>query len=159
VKNTKSVKNRRKVKYATLGEILADAERLADGEIEAMGNWSAGQIFHHLGSTLKASVDGFGDARLPAHIAVMGRLMRPIFLRVPPPPGVKAPPSVANVFAVPNEVSIEEGLALLREQTQRAQQPGAMNAKSPLVGSIGPVKWEMFHCRHAELHMSFLRSK
>jgi len=105
MKTTKSVKDRRKVGYRTLGEILDDAERLAGGEIETLGNWSAGQVFHHLGATLRASIDRFGGAKLPLHLGIMGRVLRPVFLRMTPPAGVKAPPTVMKVFAVPEGVS------------------------------------------------------
>jgi hypothetical protein len=46
--NTAKVDGRRKLDYASLEEVLADADRLSSGPVKVLGNWSAGQIFKHL---------------------------------------------------------------------------------------------------------------
>lgn len=148
---------RRRVTYRTLGDVLDDAERLAASGCTAAGNWSAGRVFAHLGETVGLSIDGFRDAKMPLPVAILGRVMRPVMLRMAPPSGIKAPPSVVALFKAPEDVTTEQGLAILREQTARAGESDAMNAVSPVLGKLGPREWVMFHCRHAELHMSFLR--
>ena len=46
--NTKAVTGRREVHYDTFDDALADAERLAAGDVRTLGNWSYGQILKHL---------------------------------------------------------------------------------------------------------------
>jgi hypothetical protein len=43
--NTAKVKDRRKLDYASLEELLVDADRLSSGPVRVLGNWSAGLIF------------------------------------------------------------------------------------------------------------------
>jgi hypothetical protein len=45
---TKSVTGRRQLQFNTIDEILADVERLNQGQIKALGNWSSGQVLKHL---------------------------------------------------------------------------------------------------------------
>ncbi len=52
---TSKVQGRRKVQYTSLRDVLADAERISKGRVEALGNWSAGQIFMHLANSLNDS--------------------------------------------------------------------------------------------------------
>ena len=57
---TKKVRGRRKVRYESLDEFLTDAERHAQGDVRAIGNWSAGQIYEHLARAFDGSIDGVG---------------------------------------------------------------------------------------------------
>ena len=60
---TSKVQNRRKLQYASLQDVLADAEHLTRGGCNTLGNWSAGQIFLHLARSFNDSIDG-SDMRL-----------------------------------------------------------------------------------------------
>jgi Protein of unknown function (DUF1569) len=57
--NTAKVDGRRKLDYASLEEVLADADRLSSRPVKVLGNWSAGQIFRHLALAFNGSIDGF----------------------------------------------------------------------------------------------------
>ena len=46
--NTAKVEGRRKLDYASLGEMLDDADRLGSGPIKVLGNWSAGHGWMHI---------------------------------------------------------------------------------------------------------------
>lgn len=41
--NTAKVEGHRKLDYASLEELLTDADRLSSGPVKMLGNWSAGQ--------------------------------------------------------------------------------------------------------------------
>jgi hypothetical protein len=56
--NTAKVKHRRKLDYASLEDLLVDADRLGSGPVRVLGNWSAGQIFKHLALVNNGSIDG-----------------------------------------------------------------------------------------------------
>ncbi len=62
--DTKKVAQRREVRYGSFDDLLADAERLATGEVHTVGNWTLGQMFQHLAQTVNASIDGT-EMRLP----------------------------------------------------------------------------------------------
>jgi hypothetical protein len=56
---TKHVTGRRTLNYATLDDLLQDAEQLAESHVDMLGNWSLGQVFSHLAITMNKSIDGF----------------------------------------------------------------------------------------------------
>ena len=62
--DTKKVAQRRDVHYDSYDDVLADAERLASGDILTVGNWTLGQIFEHLAQTMNSSIDGT-DMKFP----------------------------------------------------------------------------------------------
>lgn len=151
--NTKKVADRREVKYASLEEMLADAERLASvSNVRTLGNWSHGQIYEHLARALDTSIDG-SDMSFPAPARwLMSLLMKKKFLYREIPAGFKVTGKV-----IPNETSTEQGLASLRKAVAR-QQSESNRAIHPGFGHLTNAEWEAFHLRHAEMHMSFLVS-
>jgi hypothetical protein len=151
--NTAKVKGRRKVSYASLQEVLADAECLNRGNIKCLGNWSAGQTFLHLARAMNVSIDGT-DAKFPLWLRVMARLMKKKLLAGPMPPGFQLPAGAALKF-VPGPTSTEEGLAALREAIAR-QERESSRAASPVFGKITRDEWNQIHLKHSALHMSFL---
>jgi hypothetical protein len=96
--NTAKVQGRRQVRYASLEELLADAERLNAGPVKALGNWSAGQIYRHLATAFNGSIDGF-TMTLPWYVNVVGKLFKKKLLNGQMPPGFKLPPDAAQTLA------------------------------------------------------------
>jgi hypothetical protein len=151
--DTSKVQGRRKVQYATLRDVLADAERISKGPVEALGNWSPGQIFLHLARSLNTSIDG-ADSKPSWLFRLMGRMMKKRVLRGPMPPGFKLPPAAARRL-VPGPTSTDEGLAALRAAIAR-QEREPTRAPSPFLGPLSNEEWTQLHLNHAALHMSFL---
>jgi len=151
--DTKKVKDRRKVAYASLRDVLADAERLSQGQVKALGNWSPGQVFLHLANTLNSSIDGF-DARAPWYFRTVARLMKKKLLAGQMPPGYQLPADAARTL-VPGPTSPEEGLAALRTAIAR-QERESNRAKNPVFGELTRDEWDQLHLKHSALHMSFL---
>jgi hypothetical protein len=57
---------------------------------------------------------------------------------------------------VPDEdVTWEQALSELRETIDKAKRDG-MTHPSPVLGRMSNDDWVSLHCRHAELHFSFL---
>lgn len=151
--NTKKVKGRRQVHYDSLSELLADAERLAQVDVQTLGNWTPGQIYQHLAQSLDGSIDGLGFS-LPAPVRVlMSLFMKRKFLKEAIPAGFKS----TKEF-IPPATSTESGLASLRAAVER-QDREPSRAIHPAFGKIGRDGWNDFHLRHAEMHMSFLISE
>jgi Protein of unknown function (DUF1569) len=73
--DTAKVEGRRKLDYASLDELLLDADRLSSGSVRALGNWSAGQIFRHLSIAFNGSIDGFAMT-FPWHLRLLARVFK-----------------------------------------------------------------------------------
>jgi hypothetical protein len=151
--NTAKVAGRRKLDYASLQEMLADADRLSSCPVKTLGNWSAGQIFRHLAISFHGSIDGF-TMTFPWYFRLMARVFKKKLLSGPMPPGFKLSPEVAESM-VPEATSTEEGLADLHAAASRLERE-PHRARHPLFGNIGKEEWNRIHLKHASLHMSFL---
>ncbi len=148
--NTKKVQGRRKVRYESLDELLADAQRLSKSKVRTLGNWSQGQIYEHVARSLDSSIDGAGFS-LPAPVRwAMTLLMKRKFLKQTLPAGFKT-----SAEFTPAETSVEQGLASLQTAIERQKQESE-RAPHPGFGNIGREGWNDFNLRHSEMHMSFL---
>jgi hypothetical protein len=151
--NTGKVNDRRKITYTSLQDVLADAERLSQGQIKTLGNWSPGQIFVHLARTMNDSIDG-SSMKVPWFIRLLAGRLKKKVLSGPMSAGFKLPADAAR-WLVPGPTSTEEGLAALRASIAR-QQTESKRAPSPAFGSMTREEWDRLHLNHAALHMSFL---
>ena len=152
---TGNVTDRRVLHFNSLDEIAADVEGLANRKLKALGNWSPGQILTHLARTMNGSIDGMGFTVIWP-IRVMGWLFRRGMLSKPMGAGFQLPKRAAAVL-VPGETSWEDGLRQFREAVQR-QKTESTRAPNPVLGSLTREEWEQLHCRHSELHLSFLKT-
>ncbi|MFO1042823.1 MAG: DUF1569 domain-containing protein [Planctomycetaceae bacterium] len=148
--NTRKVQNRRSIRYASLSDLLRDAEKLAASNVRTLGNWSFGQILKHLAMSIDSSIDGTGFMLRAPVRWLMSLLMKKKFLTQPIPAGFKS----VQQF-IPNTTSVEEGLTLLRTAIER-QQREPNRALHPAFGKLSNAEWDAFNLRHSELHMSFV---
>jgi len=153
MKNTKTCP-RRQVEYRSLDEFLADAGRLVDADATTTGNWSLGRILEHLTTVMNKSIDGF-QSKAPLPMRLVARyLLKQRILTKKMAPGFQLPPQAATEI-VPAEIDRHEALAHLRQAIERLRQvPGRV--ESPFLGPLDIEQWNQLHCRHAELHMSFV---
>lgn len=159
--NTRSVADRRAVRYTTLDDLLEDIGAIeradAEGRVRPLGNWSPGQNLQHLARFMASSLDGF-DGELPFFVRVFGRGLRLVLGRrlfqKPPPAGFKLPKGTA--FLPADSIPVPQGAAELREQIGRVQSGAAFIPASPLLGKLTREEWIEMHLRHAELHLSFV---
>jgi hypothetical protein len=153
---TTALKERRTLRYESLDHFLQDAETLAAGKCETVGDWSFGQILTHLGNTLNSSIDGFGFTAPWVARTLVAPFMKTRFLTKAMPSGFKLP-KTATALMPPDGVTTDEALAALRKAISRFadETPGAAH---PFFGKMTRDEWGQLHLRHAELHMSFVRS-
>jgi hypothetical protein len=151
--DTAKINDRRKVEYKSLQDVLADAERVSQGPVNTLGNWSAGQIFKHLATSMNESIDG-SEVKVAWYMRLLARALKTQILRGPMTPGFKLPKQ-AEQRLVPGPTSTEDGLAALRAAIAR-QQTEAKRAASPAFGPMTREEWDKLHLNHAALHMSFL---
>ncbi len=154
--NTAKVKEWRTLHFQSPEDILAEAERLGHcQQLRTLGNWSAGQIFQHLANTMNHSIDGFSAPILPAILRPVARLfLKRRFITKPMAPGFKLPAGAQKELG-PVAVSDQEGLESLRSAIRRLQTE-SQRAGHPAFGSMTREEWDQIHCRHSEMHMSFL---
>src|SRR5580658_10196199 len=95
--NTAKVIGRRQLKFNTLDDILADVERLAQGNVRALGNWSPGQNLEHLAIVINGSLDGI-DVRASIFMRLVARMFRKRMLKMRMPAGFQLPRSAAALL-------------------------------------------------------------
>jgi len=132
-------------------DIQRDAESFAAGPATTLGQWTPAQNIDHVRQLIRVSLDG-SDIRLPLPLRATARLLKGYLLRAPFRPGIRTVPA----FEPPADITLDEALAALRRDVARAGTPGAMCHRSPLLGRLSHTDWERLHCRHAELHFSFI---
>ncbi|QDU87063.1 hypothetical protein Pla175_04180 [Pirellulimonas nuda] len=158
--NTKKVPNRRKLRFSSIDEALADAKRLvgaeADGTLAALGNWSLGQALAHLAYWAERPFDGYPELRpMPWVLRKIVKLMKGRFLSQGLPagsniPGVPGGTLGADPMPAGEALQrLDRALARLRENC-----PQCLN---PLFGEMTHDEWIAFNLRHAELHLGFFR--
>jgi hypothetical protein len=151
--NTSKVPNRRSLHFETLDDIQGDVERLNQGKVKALGNWSGGQILKHLAIVMNGSIDG-----APAHFSwplrLLGRMLKKRVLTKGMTPGFQLKGQAAESL-VPPATNWEDGLQMFREAIERLHSE-TKREPSPFLGPMTREEWDQLHCRHAELHLSFL---
>lgn len=152
--DTAKVQGRRTLKFNTLDDILADVEQLNQGQIRVLGNWSGGQVLKHLTVPMLWCLDG-APLKTSWFIRLIGWFMKNRFLANPMPAGFKLSSNFAT-HLVPGDTSWEDGLQALRAAIQRMKNE-SQRYPSPFLGELTPEQWVQLHCRHAELHLSFLQ--
>jgi len=150
---TAKVAGRRKLDYGSFEELLADADRLSSGPVEALGNWSRGQVFTHLALAYNGSIDGLA-INFPWPLRLMARIFKAKLVNGPMPAGFNLPSDGAKAV-LPPPTSTEEGLANLHAAVARLQRE-SHRAPHPMFGDITKEQWNKIHLKHASLHMSFL---
>ncbi len=151
--NTKTCP-RRDVDYHALDEIVADAERLVAAGASTTGNWSVGQILEHIARVMDGSIDGM-ETKAPWWIRFfMSKFMKKRILNNKMSPGFKLP-APAAVEIVPDEADVQSALEHLQRAVGRLKQE-THREPSPFMGPMDIDQWNQLHCRHSELHMSFI---
>lgn len=150
---TSKVEGRRTLHFESYDDVLRDAEKLASGDVQMLGNWTLGQALGHVANGMNASIDGF-PGKMPWLIRIIARtFMRKMILVGPLKPGFKLPAD-AEAKMVPAEMSVEDGLGALRKAIDR-QTSEAHRVPHLALGDISVDDWTQAHLRHAELHLSF----
>ncbi len=151
---TKSVKGRRTVSYQSYDDLLADAEEMAHGVVQTLGNWSLGQIFKHLASSFEGSIDGL-PFRAPLHFRLLAPLLKRRLLSQPLPSGFQIAKTARSTLEPDATASTAEALDALRYAVSRCESE-SNRAPHPVLGKLSKSEWDQFNLRHAEMHMSFV---
>lgn len=157
--DTAKITDVRRLRYPSIDDMLADAERIAvadrAGTLRRTGNWTAGQTFGHLATWMEYAFDGFPpDMNPPWIIKTIIRFKRKMFFEGPMPRGVRIPRIQGGTKGT-DLMSLDDGLARLRAATARLK-AGAPRQPNPIFGPLTQDQWKAMSLRHAELHLGFL---
>jgi Protein of unknown function (DUF1569) len=158
-----AAKTRRRVlHFDSVDDVAAEVERIVAaqhaGHLEALGNWSAAQIFEHLAKFIEFSYEGFPfRARWP--LRAVSYLAKWIawkrFVDFALRPGHRIP-AYADALQPDAWADFDVATARLHAALVRIRRGQPMRAPSPFEGTISHQQWVYVHLRHAELHLSFL---
>ncbi len=151
--NTKST-SRRTLSFKNLDDLVRDVQDVSKTGVNSTGNWSAAQNIEHVAAVIDASIDGFSFS-VPLPIRILGRLIRGRTLKKGLSPGIKMPGSAPDAFKPGPDTRLEDAAKHLADSVARANQQ-KMTAVSPIFGKLSHEQWVQLHCRHAEMHFSFL---
>ncbi len=157
--DTGKVSGRRALRFETVREALADAERVVAAEkagtLKRLGNWSTGQVLGHLAYWTDRPYDGYPEGfGAPWFVRVILRLRKNKMLNGSLPAGVQIPKVPGGTLGT-EEMSTEEGLARYRRAISRLE-AGPPARDNIVFGPLTHEEWKKLNLRHAELHLSFL---
>ncbi len=150
-------RERRELRFATMDDMLAEAERLAAApQVELVGNWSLGQILEHVALAIEKAIDGTAG-QAPWYMRLMMKFVGPSMLRRletgTVPSGFRMPKSLQGDFLPANNVTTEDGLDHLRRAVERWKAEDR-RATHVAFGSITSEQHDLVQRRHAEMHFS-----
>jgi hypothetical protein len=149
---------RRRLRFETIDDALAEADRLAaadrEGRLDRAGNWTLGQTLGHLATWAAFAFDGYPAAvRAPLPVRLILRLVRGRILNNGMTTGVrvgKAPGGTVGLDVLP----VDEGLRRFRAAMERLR-AAAPTIENPVFGRLTHDDWIKLNLRHAELHLGF----
>lgn len=151
---TNKVKDRRQLRFGRLHELVDDVEQF-EGHVRGIGNWSPGQIVGHVARLIECSLDGFEEPNASILVRGILKMMRSSMLNKPMKPGVKLPGKFSFLTPDP-DITWEQAVDQLKKVVLRIETGQQMLHRSPILGFLEHEEWIQLHCRHAEMHFSFL---
>ena len=149
-----STPERRELSFASLDEVVAEAERLAGGEVRTTGNYSFGQILEHLARTHDMATGKLDAPPTPLFIRLMMPFVRSSLIKNVKP-GFKLSPDAQAFFWPDQEVEVQTALAHLKESVERFNTVGPL-PKHPIFGKISTEQATELNRNHCAMHLSFV---
>lgn len=141
----------RTLRFESFDEAMQEAETLAAGPHQTTGSFSLGQIFEHLARTLEIASGNRDAPPSTWFMRTFSRVIRPMVLRKAAT-GFKLPGPAQEVLWPSEEVSVEDGIARLREAAEKFR---AFDGSIPHVffGNLSAAQHHQLQCRHFEGHL------
>ena len=151
--DTKKVQGHRAISYQSLDDLSVDATRCVEEGWVTIGNWSVGQIYHHLSVALHASMDGYGFKGFWPKRLIARTFLKKKFLTQGLPRGTRIPGKMKRLE--PTDMPVHDALTQLASAIERYQ-ANPKRAPHPILGKLTNEESDQFMLRHAELHMGFI---
>ncbi len=159
--DTRTVKDRRTLRFATMDEALAEASRLAaaeeKGRLTQLGNWPLGTSLHHIAVWARYPFNGYAPevASPPWFVKGFARLFKKRLMTKPMPTGMRIPGIAAGTMGT-EPVPTPTALAQMRAAFERLNRE-APTLPNPAMGPLTHEEWKSMNLRHAEHHLGFYR--
>lgn len=147
--------DRRELDFASLDEAVADAERLAAGEVRTTGKHTFGQILEHLARTHDMVTGKIVAPKLPWYMRMLMPFMRSSILSKPATPGFNLPREAEKFFWPEGEVDVQQALVHLRESVEHYNANGPLPIH-PVFGRATTEQIDKLNCSHCAMHLSFV---
>jgi hypothetical protein len=150
---------RRKLRFNSIDEVLAEAERLAaaerEGRVTQLGNWTLGTILNHLATWAEFPLCGYPPSiRAPLPVRMILRLMRNKILTQGMMPGIVIRGIPGGTLGIEPAAT---GQSLPRYRTALEQlRTTCPTVVNPVFGKLSHNQWLQLNLRHAELHFGYL---
>ena len=128
----------------------------AEGRLDCLGNWTAGQIFSHLAAWIEYGYDGYPINKPPLPIRWILRMMLPGMLRRGMKPGVRIP-GVKDGTVGQEMMEAGKAAERLERAWSRLASGEPSRHDSPAFGAMSHERRIQLNLRHAELHLSNLK--
>jgi Protein of unknown function (DUF1569) len=154
--DTGKVTARRKLKFDSVEQVLADVERLVEaernGRLDHVGNWALGQTLGHLASWAEYAYAGY-PTKPPFFIRWILRSRKQAFIHEPMRAGVKIPGIPGGTLAT-EPVTVDDAVGRYQRVLARLESE-APTLVHPIFGQLTHDEWIAINLRHAELHLGF----
>jgi hypothetical protein len=148
-------RKRRELHFDSIDEAMADAQRLASGEVETSGYYSFGQILEHLARAMDTVTGELTPEPVGLPLRIAARLARPYVLSHPLRSGFKLPAKSQSLLWPTTEVDVATGLESWKQAIERFEQVEPLRPH-PVLGKLNRQQHTQMQCRHSELHLSFV---
>jgi len=141
--------------FSSLDDAVADAQRLAEGEVRTTGNHTFGQILEHLARTHDMATGKIVGPRPPFMMRLLMPLMKGMILNKPVKPGFKLPKDAEAFFWPDQEFDVPQALTHLVESVENYKTNGPL-AVHPVFGKLSREQSDGLNVSHCAMHLSFV---
>lgn len=157
--DTKSVAERRELRFNSIDECLGELDRIAaadeQGNLRAVGNWTPGQVMAHLAAWIEYGYDGYPVKPPPFFVRWILRIGLRKMLNKGIRPGLRIPGIKEGTIGM-EDMQTLEAVDRLRRAFARLQGGESAKYDSPAFGKMSHDDRILLNLRHAELHLGFL---
>ena len=153
--DTKTVEGRRELRFGSVDDLLTEIDRLTNGDVKMLGNWSLAQMFKHLAAGFNSTIDGT-SFKVPFFFKLIGPFMKKKFLSGKMPSGFKIPDRAKAQFQPSEDAELSQAASEFRAAVERIRDASEGEfARHPMFGNLTKDENIQFHLRHSEMHLSF----
>jgi len=150
-----SESERRELHFDTLEDMLAEATKLAAGDVYTTGNHSFGQILEHLARSFEMCSGKLTPPKLPFMFRLMSPLIRlSVLNKKPLQPGINLEPEAEFIFWPSNDTDVQQALSHLKDAV--AEYKKRVLSQHPIFGKLTREQNDLLNRKHAALHLSFV---
>ena len=145
---------RRSLSFNSLDEVVAEAQRLASGEVRTTGKHSFGQILEHLARSHDLSTGKLVGPKPPLYLRLLMPLVKGMIIK-DVKPGYTLPAASESFFWPDQEFEVAAALTHLKESVENYNSAGPLE-KHPVFGKLSREKNLQLQCKHCAMHLGFV---